>query len=427
MRFTTLADWLRWQEQLHPNPIDLGLERVRQVLQRMHLAHAPFLALTIGGTNGKGSCVAFLDAMLRAQGYKVGTYTSPHLMRYNERICIQGAEATDSELVDAFASVDEAREDISLTYFEFGTLAAFELFRGHGVQVAVLEVGMGGRLDAVNAIDPMGALVASIGLDHQEWLGHDRDSIGFEKAGIYRSRRPAICGDRDPPDRLLQSARQLGAELLLLGKDFDRQASGHSWDWHGWRVDLQDLPLPALPGFIQLDNAASCIALLQSLAAALPVSEGAIRAGLKAARIRARFEQLPGAVTWILDVAHNPAAAAVLAENLVSNPVTGKTLAVVGMLRDKAVEEVARSLATHVDHWFVGGLEGARGQSAAELARRILAAIPDATLSECALMADASHAAQSVAQRGDRILVFGSFQTVSAILRLRQESGTNYI
>ncbi|HVC28055.1 MAG TPA: bifunctional tetrahydrofolate synthase/dihydrofolate synthase [Gammaproteobacteria bacterium] len=426
MRFTTLGEWLTWQEQLHPNPIDLGLERVRQVLQRMDLANTPFQVLTIGGTNGKGSCVAFLDAMLCAQGYTVGAYTSPHLLRYNERICIQGVEATDDELVEAFACVDKARGDVSLTYFEFGTLAAFEIFRRHGVQVAVLEVGMGGRLDAVNAVDPLGALVASIGLDHQEWLGKDRDSIGYEKAGIYRRQQAAICGDREPPVRFLETAKQLGADLQVLGQEFDWQASSHNWQWQWQNVRIQNLPHPALPGFIQLDNAASCIALLHAVVAKLPVTENAMRRGLETARIRARFEQWPGEVSWVLDVAHNPAAAVVLARNLAANPVTGKTLAVVGMYRDKAVEDVCRALATQIDHWYVGGLEGARGQGAMELAGRIHAALPGAMTTECATVTEACHAAQSVAQRGDRILVYGSFQTVGAVLRLRQESGTNY-
>ncbi|MGA9854767.1 MAG: bifunctional tetrahydrofolate synthase/dihydrofolate synthase [Gammaproteobacteria bacterium] len=427
MRFTSLDDWLRWQERLHPNAIDLGLERVRQVLECMRLLHPPFQVLTVGGTNGKGSCVAFLDAMLRAQGYRVGAYTSPHLLRYNERICIQGVEAADSELVEAFASVDQARGDVSLTYFEFGTLAAFEIFRRQRIDVAVLEVGMGGRLDAVNAVDPLGALVASIGLDHQEWLGTDRDSIGYEKAGIYRSQRPAICGDREPPSRFLDTAKQLGADLQVLGRKFDWQASGHSWKWQGQNGCLQNLQQPALAGFIQLDNAASCIALLQAVTAWLPVDENAIRAGLETAHIRARFEQWPGDVSWVLDVAHNPAAAGVLARNLAANPVTGKTLAVVGMLRDKSVEEVSRMLSPQIDVWFVGGLSGTRGQDAPEQARRIHSAIPSARLSECPTVVEACQAARSQAKSGDRILVFGSFQTVSAILRLKQESGTNNI
>ncbi|HVC37048.1 MAG TPA: cyanophycin synthetase, partial [Gammaproteobacteria bacterium] len=353
--------------------------------------------------------------------------TSPHLLRYNERICIQGVEATDADLCEAFASVDKARGDVSLTYFEFGTLAAFEIFRSYGIEMAVLEVGMGGRLDAVNAIDPLGALVASIGLDHQEWLGNDRDSIGYEKAGIYRSQRPAICGDREPPPRLLDTARQLGSDLQVLGLDFDWQASGSNWHWQGRSARMQNLPLPALPGQIQLDNAASCIALLQAVAARLQVNESAIRTGLETAHIRARFEQWSGDVSWILDVAHNPAAARVLVKNLAMNPVKGKTLAVVGMFRDKSAEEVAGTLASEIDAWFVGGLGGARGQSASDLAQRIHAAIPDTIPTECPSVADACHAAQSAAQLGDRIVVFGSFQTVSAILRLRQESGTNCI
>jgi dihydrofolate synthase / folylpolyglutamate synthase len=428
MRFTTLADWLHWQEQLHPNAIDLGLDRVKQVLGRMHLTEPTFQALIIGGTNGKGSCAAFLEAMLRAQGYKVGAYTSPHLLRYNERISLQGSEVSDSELLEAFACVDEARRDVSLTYFEFGTLAAFELFRRHAVQVAVLEVGMGGRLDAVNVIEPLGALVASIGLDHQEWLGHDRDSIGYEKAGIFRAQRPAICGDRAPPVRFIDTAKRIGADLQVLGRDFDwHDTSLHEWEWRGENRYLQNLPLPTLPGRMQMDNAASCIALLQAVMTRLPVEASAIKAGLQSAHIPARFEQTAGDVSWVLDVAHNPAAAAVLASNLKAYPVAGKTLAIVGMLRDKAAEEVVLALAGQIHHWFVAGLEGARGQSAQELARRIHAAIPGADTTTCPTVADACQAAHAAAHRGDRILVFGSFQTVSAVLRLRQESGTNNI
>jgi dihydrofolate synthase / folylpolyglutamate synthase len=424
---TTLDDWLRWQEQLHPNPIDLGLERVKLVLKAMGLDPPPYRVLTIGGTNGKGSCVAFLDAMLRAQRYKVGAYTSPHLLRYNERVCIQGIEATDAELCAAFECVDRSRGDISLTYFEFGTLAALEIFRRHGIEIALLEVGMGGRLDAVNAVDPLGALVVSIGLDHQEWLGSDRDSIGYEKAGIYRCRRPAVCGDRKPPLRLLETARQLGADLQILGVDFDWQASSEGWHWRGPGMCMQNLPLPAFQGLIQLDNAASCIALLQAVKVWLPVDEKALRTGLESAAIRARFEQQAGDISWVLDVAHNPDAARVLAAGLAANPVKGKTLAVLGMLRDKSAEEVAHVLASEIDAWFVCGLDGARGQAAADLAHRIQAAIPGAVPLEHPSVADACRAARVAALPGDRIVVFGSFQTVSAVLRLREESGTNYV
>ncbi|MGB9428482.1 MAG: bifunctional tetrahydrofolate synthase/dihydrofolate synthase [Gammaproteobacteria bacterium] len=425
MRFPTLADWLRWQEQLHPNAIDLGLDRVQRVLERMDLARPSFHVLTVGGTNGKGSCVAFLDAMLRAQDYKVGAYTSPHLLRYNERICVNGVETTDEELCAAFERVDAARGEVSLTYFEFGTLAAFDIFQGHKIDVAVLEVGMGGRLDAVNAVDPDGALVASIGLDHQEWLGNDRDSIGYEKAGIYRKQKPAICGDRDPPARLLKTARQLGAQLQVLGRDFDWRSSGDTWSWRGKDGEITQLPKPALPGRIQFDNAASVLALLQSVQSVLPVNEDALREGLRTARIHARFQRLPGKVECVLDVAHNPAAARVLAQNLADTPVPGKTLAVLGMFRDKAVEDVVRAMARRVDYWFLAGLGGPRGQSAAQLAGRVLSTIPGSRLTECAAVADAYRAAQAVAMPGDRIVVFGSFQTVSAVLRIRQESVTN--
>lgn len=425
MRFSTLADWLRWQEQLHPNPIDLGLERVRRVLESMHLEQPPFKVLTVGGTNGKGSCVAFLDAVLRAQGYKVGAYTSPHLLRYNERICVGGAEATDGELCEAFQRVDAGRGEVSLTYFEFGTLAALDIFRARSIDIAVLEVGMGGRLDAVNTLDPVGALVASVGLDHQEWLGPDRDSIGFEKAGIYRRARPAICGDRDPPARLLEAACHIGADLQVLGREFDWRETATGWTWQSGAQSIENLPPPALPGRVQYDNAASVLALLQAVRATLEVSEAAVREGLQQARIAARFERHPGKVDLIFDVAHNPDAARVLAANLAATRSRGSTLAVVGMFRDKAAEEVARALVLSVNQWFVGGLGGPRGQSAAELGTRIRSAIPGVRIEESGSVTEAFRAARSAAVPGDRIVIFGSFQTVATVLRNQRESVTN--
>lgn len=425
MRFNTLDDWLCWQEHLHPNPIDLGLNRVRQVLHAMRLEQPPFKVLTVGGTNGKGSCAVFLDAMLRAQGYKVGVYTSPHLLRYNERVGVNGVEASDAEFCKTFERVDTARGETSLTYFEFGTLAALDIFRDHKIEVAVLEVGMGGRLDAVNVMKPLGALVASVGLDHMEWLGPDRDSIGYEKAGIYRRGRPAICGDRDPPARLLQTAQQLGADLQVLGRDFDWRATGSGWNWQRGATCIENLPPPALPGRTQYDNAASVIALLRAVRSDLEVGDPAIRQGLRQAKIRARFERVSGEVEMIFDVAHNQDAARVLAANLAATRDQGRTLAVVGMFRDKAAEAVAQALAGSFDLWFAGGLGGPRGQSAAELAARLRSALPQLRLQEHASVADAWQAAHRVAQRGDRIVVFGSFQTVSAILRILPESVTN--
>lgn len=425
MRFSTLADWLRWQEHLHPNPIDLGLDRVRKVLGAMHLERPAFKVLTVGGTNGKGSCVTFLAAMLRAQGYKVGAYTSPHILRYNERVSVNGAEASDQEFCDAFARVDEARGETSLTYFEFGTLAALDIFRSHKIDVAVLEVGMGGRLDAVNAVDPLGALVVSVGLDHQEWLGPDRDSIGYEKAGIYRRGRPAICGDRNPPARLLDTARQIGANLEVLGRDFDWRQSKDGWIWQRGEAHIENLPAPVLLGRIQFDNAASAIALLQAVRADVELSEEAIRAGLRQAHIPVRFERVPGEVELIFDVAHNPDAARVLAANLAATRGQGRTLAVVGMFRDKAAEDVARALADSVDDWFLGGLSGPRGQTASELAKRLRSVLPRAKFNEYTDVAGAWQAARRAARRDDRIVVFGSFQTVAAVLRIQRESVTN--
>lgn len=421
VRFQTLSDWLSWQETLHPNAIDMGLERVQAVLERLKLAVPPYRVLTIGGTNGKGSCVAFVAAILSAQGYRVGAYTSPHLVRYNERVSVSGKQVEDAEFCDAFARIDAARGDISLTYFEFGTLAALDIFQRHRVEVAVLEVGMGGRLDAVNAVEPDGALVASVGLDHQEWLGNDRDSIGFEKAGIYRGHRPAICGDRQPPPRLIEVARQKGAELLILGRDFDWSSSGREWSWQSGTQRIADLPSPALQGRIQYDNAASAIALLQAVPA-LKVSGEAMRRGVASATLPARFERIRRNAELVFDVAHNPDAAGVLAANLEANPVTGKTLAVLGMFRDKAVESVAMRLAPQVDRWFLAALAGPRGQTAAQLAARVTKAVPQAVLSQHGNVNGAFDAACAQAGEGDRIVVCGSFQTVSEVL---QHGGAN--
>ena len=417
MRFENLQEWLAWQEQLHPNAIDLGLDRVRRVLTALKLEHPAFPLLTAGGTNGKGSCVAYLEAMLRAAGYKTGAYTSPHLLRYNERVRVDGTEAMDGEFCEAFERIDRARGDVSLTYFEFGTLAALDVFARHAVDAAVLEVGMGGRLDAVNAVDPEGALVASVGLDHQEWLGSDRESIGFEKAGIYRAARPAVCGDRAPPASLLKHAAGIGADLRLLGRDFDHRAGGQVWSWRGQEGELRDLPPPALAGRIQYDNASTAIALLKSVAGRLPVPEAAIRQGLQDAQVPARFQRLPGDVETILDVAHNPDAARVLAENLEAQPARGRTLGVMGMFKDKAVEEVAEALAPRLDGWYLAGLDGPRGQSAAELAARVQSSVPGAELLEYPTVAAAYAAARTAARPGDRVVVFGSFQTIGSVLR----------
>ena len=415
MRFQTLHEWLSWQEQIYPDVIDLGLHRVAALLKTLGLDKPAYPILTIGGTNGKGSCVSFAESMLRAAGHTVGAYVSPHLLRYNERVRVGGVDVSDAEFCESFQRIDDARGDLRVTYFEFGTLAAVDILSRRGVTAAVLEVGLGGRLDAVNALDAEVALVSSIGLDHQDWLGPDRESIGREKAGIFRAGHPAICGDRQAPASVLDHAASLGVELQLLGRDFDRRIQGETWAWKGKRAELAGLPRPALPGQIQYDNAASVIAALQSHPR-LRVPETAVRQGLGEARIPARFQRLPGTVERVFDVAHNPDAARVLADNLQAYPVQGRTFAVMGMFRDKAVEEVALALKSRFTSWYLGDLEGPRGQSAATLAQRLRTVMPDAGLSEFPSVQSAYAAAMSAAQLGDRVVVFGSFQTVAAIL-----------
>ncbi|HEX4299575.1 MAG TPA: bifunctional tetrahydrofolate synthase/dihydrofolate synthase [Gammaproteobacteria bacterium] len=416
MRFNTLPEWLSWQEQLYPNVIDLGLHRVQAVLKALDLERPGFPILTVGGTNGKGSSVSFAEAMLRAAGHKVGAYVSPHLLRYNERVRVDGVDISDAEFCESFARIDEARGDLRVTYFEFGTLAAIDILTRRGVSVAVLEVGLGGRLDAVNALDADVALISSIGLDHQEWLGNDRESIGREKAGIFRKGRPAICADRRPPVSLVDQAAGVGACLQLLGRDFECEIHGDIWTWKAGPREFRGLPTPALLGRIQYDNAAAAIAALQSHPR-LAVPEAAVRRGLVEATIPARFQRLEGPVETVFDVSHNPDAACVLAGNLAAFPAAGRDFAVMGMFKDKAVEEVARALHGCFAHWYLGGLEGPRGQDAAALASRVREASPDAALSQFPSVSAAYAAARSAARPGDRIVVFGSFQTVASVMK----------
>ncbi|HSN18310.1 MAG TPA: bifunctional tetrahydrofolate synthase/dihydrofolate synthase [Gammaproteobacteria bacterium] len=418
MRFETLPEWLSWQEQLYPDVIDLGLHRVQALLKALDLTRPDFPILTIGGTNGKGSSVSLAEAILRASGHKVGAYVSPHLLRYNERVRVDGLDVSDAEFCQSFQRIDDARGDLRVTYFEFGTLAAIDILVRRGVSVAVLEVGLGGRLDAVNALDADVAIVASVGLDHQDWLGPDRESIGREKAGIFRAGRPAVCGDRAPPMSLVRHATDIGARFQAIGRDFERSIQGDAWSWRGQGGEMKDLPAPALPGHIQYDNAATVIAALQSCPS-LQVPEAAVRQGLQAARIPARFQRVPGDVETVFDVGHNPDAANVLSENLLAFPAAGRSFAVLGMFKDKAVEEVARALSGRFDHWYLAGLDGPRGQDAAALATRVRYAVPDASLSEFASVNTAYDAAMSAARPGDRVVVFGSFQTVGAVLKGR--------
>jgi dihydrofolate synthase/folylpolyglutamate synthase len=410
-RFETLPAWLAWQETLHPQKIDLGLERVAAVADRMGLLLPNYGVITVAGTNGKGSSVALLAAILGAAGYRVGSYTSPHLLRYNERICISGKQATDGELCRAFDCVDQARGQVSLSYFEFGTLAALHLFAAADLDIALLEVGMGGRLDAVNIIDPDAALVTSIDIDHSAWLGTDREAIGREKAGIFRHGRPAICSDPSPPESLEKTAVDLGATWFSLGQQFFCEVAGSGWNWRGPDSSYLQLPPPALAGTQQFDNAAGVLMALESLRDRFPVERHAVEQGLLSVNLPGRFQILPGAVDVILDVAHNPASGRRLAQTLAETRAGGRTWLVLGMLKDKDVAAFMEALAHTVDHWCLASLNVERGLPAAELRKALPATAGHAH--DFPNVASAWRYARARATTGDRLVVCGSFITVA--------------
>lgn len=415
MRFSTLVEWLAWQETLHPKPIDLGLQRVKQVFQALGGGAVPY-TVTIGGTNGKGSSVALLTAILRAAGHRVGTYTSPHLLRYNERIQIDGEPIADQVLCEAFGRVDAARGDVSLSYFEFGTLTALDIFRRAAVDVQVLEVGLGGRLDAVNMLDADAALVASIDIDHQEWLGDTRDAIALEKAGIYRAGRPAVLGDPDAPAALLRYAEEQGVPLRCQGRDFRFTVKDGAWDWQGCAGSLEHLPLPAMPGRHQLFNAAAVLQLLQLVQERLPVPEAAIRQGLATARLAGRFQLLPGRPDILADVAHNPQAVRVLADYLRETFPGRRIVAVFAIMRDKDITGVVRGIADLVSAWYLAPLAMPRAAQATELQTLVGASCSAPIHAGFADVAEACAAARQAAGADDLIVVFGSFFLVAEFL-----------
>lgn len=419
----TLDGWLELLERRHAQAIQLGLERVRTV--RDALGPGPeTVVITVGGTNGKGSTCAMLEAILRAEGYRVGCYTSPHLLRYNERVRVDGQDVDDARLVAGFEAVERARGDVPLTYFEHGTLAAWEVFRAAAPDVVILEVGLGGRLDAVNVFEPDCAIVTSVAMDHMDYLGDTREAIGYEKAGIFRSGRPAVCGDPQPPASLREHAEAIGAQLWISGRDFG--FGGDQQQWGYWRypapatrgalVKRGGLAYPALRGANQLINAAAVFTALDTLRDRIPVSMQAIRQGLMLVEVPGRFQVLPGKPAVVLDVAHNPQAAGVLAENLGGMGFYPETWAVLGMLADKDVEGVVERMRHRVDHWLLASLPGARGLDAETLAARLHAA---GVAGDVRCFSDpqvAFSAARKSAAEGDRIVAFGSFLTVASVL-----------
>ena len=439
----TLAEWLDHQQQIHARGIDMGLDRVRDVWQRMGVPRPAPVVITVGGTNGKGSTVAFLEAMLRAGGMRVGAYTSPHILRYNERVRVDGAEADDGALIAAFERIEAARgadsrQPVTLTYFEFGTLAAFDVFARAGVDVAVLEVGLGGRLDAVNIVHADCAVVVTVDLDHMEYLGPDRESIGREKAGIFRAGTPAIVGETNPPQSLLEHARAIGARVEVLGRDFgwSPQIDAMNW-WHrepsqsryiappeGERTGLTLHGELALEGAFQYRNAATAIAALHALdnrvrwdARALEKSRDDMH---PAPLLPGRLQHLGSHPDLVVDVGHNPQAARELARWLDRHPVQGETRAVFGALADKDIEGIAAALGARIDRWYLAGLEdeSPRGETTGHLAARVRAALPGAVCAAYPDIPAALAAARAEASADDRILAFGSFHVVAPVLRI---------
>lgn len=413
-----LADWLSYLEQLHPTAIDMGLQRAQQVFTQLQLTRPAPLVITVTGTNGKGSTCAFIEALLQAQGLKVGVYSSPHLLRYNERVRIAGVDASDSELCHAFAAVEAARGGVSLTYFEMGTLAAFWLFEQSALDAVVLEVGLGGRLDAVNLLDADVALVTSIGLDHADWLGDSRESVAFEKAGILRAGKPALCGDLDPPLPLLEAVAQLDCPLFLRGRDYDLARDEQGWHWRGLSeqgavLELHDLPLLDLP----LENAA--LALQAYALLDLPWQPEVLAAALLATRVIGRLDRRAlrwqgKSLTLLLDVGHNPHAAEYLARRLAERPIEGRRLAVFGLLADKDLPGVLCALQDDVQDWAVTTLPTARARPAAELQAALQAL--GAPVRSYADVAAALSSQCEQAQAEDEILVLGSFYCVAEAL-----------
>ena len=401
---------------MHPRTIELGLDRVHVVLDNMGLRRPAFAAITITGTNGKGSTTVMCETILRRAGYKVGAYTSPHLIKYNERIRIDGRNATNDELCAAFERIEASRGSVPLTYFEFGTIAAFDLFRAAHIDIAVLEVGMGGRLDAVNAIDGDVAIVTSVDIDHTSWLGDTREAIGYEKAGIFRRDHPAVCGDPNPPAIIAKEADRVGANLLQINRDFFFERSDTEWNWRGDGRLRAGLPYPALRGDYQLFNAATVLMALERLADRFPVTQGNIREGLISGVIPGRFQVLPGRPVCVLDVAHNAQAARSLAATLRQQHVKGRTLAVIGMLKDKDILSVVGAIANVVDGWYAATLDMPRGATAAQLAEFLVAAGIRAPTRQFDDVHQAYAAAHRDATDDDRVVVFGSFHTVGDIL-----------
>jgi dihydrofolate synthase/folylpolyglutamate synthase len=424
---TSLASWLARLESMHPKAIDMGLDRVSVVASRLGLGFdCP--VITVGGTNGKGSTCAMLESILMQGGYRVGLYTSPHILQFNERARVDGVQAPDEAFCVAFEQVEAARGEVSLTYFEFTTLAILKMFADARLDAVILEVGLGGRLDAVNIIDADVAIVTSVDMDHMEYLGETREKIGVEKAGIYRTGHTAICSDPSPPASLVEHANVIGADLWLFGRDFNYAGDRQQWNYGGRNQRRHSLAYPSLRGANQLLNASAALAALEALRDRLPVGAQEVRSGLVLVELPARFQVLPGRPSVILDVAHNPHAAATLAQNLDNMGFHPYTFAVFGAMADKDIAGILQHLKDRIDHWYLTDLPLPRAASTESLASALAEAGivegdkagVERRIRRFATPEEAYAAARDDAGENDRIVVFGSFLTVAGVMPAKQ-------
>ena len=411
MRFNDLDAWLKWQETLHPREIELGLDRVSEVARRMGLLQSKAKVVSVAGTNGKGSSLSMLESIYRAAGYQTGLYTSPHIHRYNERIRINGLEVRDDLLCEAFESVDQARGDISLSYFEFGTLAALQIFSGSHLDILLLEIGLGGRLDAVNIMDADVALITAIDVDHVDWLGGDRETIGREKAGIMRQGHVAVVSDPSPPESISEYADEIGAHYVQAGRDYQYLRHAEGWEWALGEAHYSELPAPALQGEFQYQNAAGVLAVVEVLQPDMPVSVQDIKEGLSTAQCPGRMMRLSQSPEVIIDVAHNPQSVGSLAQYLSQHPVKGRTVAVLGVMADKDVGQMLEVLGPLISSWYLVKPDVARAMSLESLAEALSEAGLQGRI--CGEVMQGVEAARQEVGKEDRIIVFGSFFTVA--------------
>ena len=419
MRFEHLQDWLAWQQTLHSQKIELGLDRIREVADTLDVLKPDCLVITVAGTNGKGSIVALLESIYHHAGYRVASYTSPHLLHYNERIRINKNNIDDETLCKAFSLVDQARDETSLSYFEFGTLAAMQIFNEHELDVAIYEVGLGGRLDAVNILDSDLAVVSNIGIDHVQWLGSTRESIGLEKAGIFRPQRPAVCGDDDPPESLIKYAQEIGCKLYKINDDysFEKNNDG-SWSFESHKLSWNSLPMPSLYGRAQISNAATALMALKSIDNILPLTRESVDLGLSNISLLGRFQRISGDCDIILDVAHNLDSAKVLVNNLKELEPASNTYAVFAVLVDKDVDGIIEVVKGVIDKWFISQLDSERSLNCGQLQEKLLQHCPDCVSQPYKTITEAYLAAKQEADASSRIIVFGSFLIVAEVLSL---------